>query len=380
MALGGEEAPSVIYCGIDDPEVKRQLRLRVSEPEQFFDQMTALTCWNLLRQAGYRPRLVEQEGMPDITLTIDGLEEWIECKRLRLGTAMGRVRRIIKNANTQIKRADPNGAGALYIFVERPQHRVVFDDLVPADVGLVVTEIRRELGSGFSKSVAVVIVCWDDYLLLGDFPDPTCYFFRRRSLVLKHSSPRKATVFNPDPLRFGRTVALQVRWNSQVTSKAEPLKHLQIGELTVTELFRQECELPGYVRAVHAAAALRSPDTHAIFELHGCQIILAAKRIALGNNPYILIILAATLPNQLTQIHLGFRFYAENAGVPIDKNAYDIFDSFLERYGFTITVGTQTGVIIPSAVVELPLSGEGQLVNVQVKEFEDPLLAYFVKI
>ena len=30
--------------------------------------------------------------------------------------------------------------------------------------------------------------------------------------------------------------------------------------------------------------------------------------------------------------------------------------------------------------MELPLSGEGQLVNVQVKEFEDPLLAYFVKI
>ena len=166
----------------------------------------------------------------------------------------------------------------------------------------------------------------------------------------------------------------------QVTSKAEPLKHLQIGELDSNGALS-----PG-MRAAWICARCSRLQRHCgrliLMQFSSCmdvQIILAAKRIALGNNPYILIILAATLPNQLTQIHLGFKFYAENAGVPIDKNAYDIFDSFLERYGFTITVGTQTGVIIPSAVVELYSSGEGQLVNVQVKEFEDPLLVYFVK-
>jgi hypothetical protein len=303
MALGSTETAEATLKAITDPEVIRQLRLRASDPEQFFDQMTAFRCWSLLRGTDYEPRLVEQEGMPDIAVPIKGTEQWIECKRLRLGTGVSRARKVIQAANTQIKRADPDGAGALYVFVERPQHRIVFDDAVPTEVAAIASEVERELGSASSRSVAAVIVGWDDYSLLGDFPSPTSYFFRRRSLVRTHSSPRRGLAFPTSALELNRTIGLQLRWKGQSASQP-PLEKLRVGDFTVTEVFRRECELPGYVRAVHAAAALEAPDKFVSYRAGEVDVILATKSVTFSARPYTLIAFAAIVKG-LKQILLA---------------------------------------------------------------------------
>ena len=375
MALDSAESAEAILKTVTDPEVIRQLRQRASDPEQFVDQLTAFRCWNLLRGTGYEPRLVEQEGMPDIAVSVAGAEEWIECKRLRLGTGVSRVRKVIQAANTQIKRADPGGAGAVYIFVERPQHRIVFDDSVPAEVEVVAKEVERELGSGASRSVGAVIVGWDDYLLLGDFPSPTSYFCRR-SFVRTHRSPRRALALSPSKLELGRTIYFRLRWEGQSGSQM-PLEKFRIGDFTITQLFRQECELPGYVRAVHAAAALETPDKFVSFRAGKIDVILATKRITLGAPPYTLIVLAAML-NGLKQILLGFRFYRDDKEPDPQESAYGIFLSFLERYGLPVTVGSQTGLLIPTAVMTLPADGRIEVAH--TNQSDDALLSSFFRI
>jgi hypothetical protein len=46
MALNSAETAEAILKTVTDPEVIRQLRRRASDPEQFFDQLTAFRCWS----------------------------------------------------------------------------------------------------------------------------------------------------------------------------------------------------------------------------------------------------------------------------------------------------------------------------------------------
>ena len=190
--------------------------------------MAAITVWNLLRAAGLAPRLVEKEGLPDIAVPdSSGTPEWIEVKRIRRGSSPTRARKVIKKANSQIKRADTDGVGAVFMLIERPQQRVVFDDALPAEVKLYVDEAERELGSGYSRSVHAVAIAWDDYMLIGDFPEPTWYVHRRRTVVREHRTPRRALRLPRTALEVGRTVALPIIWAASAGT-ARPLAPIRL--------------------------------------------------------------------------------------------------------------------------------------------------------
>ena len=188
---GDTITPEDVLKLIGDTDVLEQLRKRVANQRQFHDQMAAIACWNLLRANGVAPTLVEKDGLPDISVPVSSEEtEWLEVKRIQKGSKPGRARKVIKKANDQIKRADLDGVGAVFMQIERPQQSVVFDDSIPMEVNDYVKEVERELGSGGSKSVATVVIAWDDYMLIGDYPEPTMYVLRRRTIVRKHRTPR----------------------------------------------------------------------------------------------------------------------------------------------------------------------------------------------
>lgn len=103
LLAGGEAADIVANI---QSEVLRQLRTRVADPGQFADQMTALSFWGMLRSKGIQADIVEEIGLPDISIPIRVAERhWIEVKRIRLGAATRRIRDDIGDANDQIKRA-----------------------------------------------------------------------------------------------------------------------------------------------------------------------------------------------------------------------------------------------------------------------------------
>jgi hypothetical protein len=93
------------------------------------------------------------------------------------------------------------------------------------------------------------------------------------------------------------------------------------------------------VRAVHAAAALETPDKFVSYRAGEFAVMLATKTITLSAPPYTLIVLASVV-NGLKQILLAFRYYrADNEPDP-RESAYDIFASFLDRYGLPVSVGS----------------------------------------
>jgi hypothetical protein len=364
LTIGRTATAENVLEAIDDPEVLRQLRKRVSDPQQFTDQMVAFTCWDLLRSNAVSAKLVEKDGLPDIRVSLAGhSDEWIEAKRIRMGTNPRNIRRIIGKANDQIKRADANGTGAVYLSIERPQQRVVFDDIPPPEIRGYINEVERELGSGCSRSVSSVVVAWDDFLLLGTPPDRTVYYLRRRSMLIEHKAPRRMSNLPRKILELGRTIGLPIMWSGPV-GKQTRLAPIHSGNITVTEQFRQECELPGDVRSVHAIEALQHPTAVADYSLDDTTIILATRRITHAEYPYTLLLLAS-VQNNKTSIALGFRIYdygdpklAEN------PHPFDVFMVLLERYGALVEVGEHQGLFIPRANVEIPSGGPQQVIRV----------------
>jgi hypothetical protein len=368
-----------ILTEIGDEEALRQLRSRATDPNQFADQMTAYHCWSLLRATGYAPRLLEQEGMPDISLPIEGLPNlWIECKHVQLATTAIRARKIVKKANQQLKRADSSGAGLLFVFIERPEYRVAFDDSTPSHVAEFISEIKRELSSGHSKSVAKVMVCWDDYMVLGSPPERTAYFFRRRSMLVAHDSPRRNLMLPASLLELGRTAFFAIRWTGGIPS-AVKLKPVQAGDIVVTQSFRDICEASGDLRADYAIAAAQNPGSEALYGLNGGTLVLATKNVAVAASPFTLLLLAAIRGEKL-HIELGFRVYPDLIQGKTPSDPMDLFILILNRFGLPVTVGNQTGHLIPNAVVPVVSNGPTNFIQSSAAPDENPLIYGIVRI
>ena len=348
--LSGDHAPEVLTSQLG-AEVLLQLRQRVADPNQFDDQMSALGCWSMLRSKGIEAHVVEADGLPDIRIALaESATHWIEAKRLRLGKQAKQVRSVLKSANKQIKRAG-GGVGSVYLHVERPQQRVVFDDAVPAAVQQYIDEANRELYSGFARSVSEVIVAWDDYMLLGSPPARTMYFFRRRSKVLTHRAPRGRSLLPADALVVGRTVVVPIDWGAPDAPSAVVTPSIRVGATTVTELFRQECELPGYVRSVHAVEALSTAEASERYIVGDRTILLATRRIKQGHEPYTLLIIAAEREDA-TEIYLAFRLYYASDYLQDDLVPGKAFEVLLRRYGVAMTLADSSGLFIPAVRVQ----------------------------
>ena len=274
---------------------------------------------------------------------------------------------MIKKANSQIKRADTDGVGAVFMLIERPQQRVVFDDALPVEVKLYVDEVERELGSGYSRSVGAVAIAWDDYMLIGDFPEPTWYVHRRRTVVREHRAPRRALRLPRTALEVGRTVALPIIWSASAGS-ARPLPPIRIENVLVTPVFRQECELPGHVRSVHAVAALREPDALVEYKLAGSTLLLATKWIPVPKRSFNLLLMGRVRKAGTIELTLGFRVYGDRGSGESAAHPVDVFMELLRRYGLPVSVGEQSGLLIPQATVELSTAGASQLICVSATE------------
>ena len=172
-----------------DPETRDWTLGMLAQADQFEDAMAELFTWGWLRSEGFNARRVNDEGESDIVLDHD--DPWrCEVKRIHVGTPAERVARVVTKANQQIKKSDPDSAGTLFISLARAPTRAAFDDRIPNDVEPYISAVNDALRR-YHRSVAQVVVMWDDVMILGDRPDPVLYAFRRRSVAVEHQSPRR---------------------------------------------------------------------------------------------------------------------------------------------------------------------------------------------
>jgi hypothetical protein len=337
---------------INDAEARKHVEDTILVGAQFDDTLAELFFWGWLRQEGFSAELIGEEGKPDILVARGSRDEmWAEVKRVNQGSVERAVVRQIDKANKQIKRVSPTGAGVLFLRIDRAIERAGFDDRVPSDVRPYLSEVEAALSGSRFKSVARVVLTWDDVLILGDPPQRTLFAVRRRSVVVEHAGPRATMKLPAARHEVARAVTMWAKWSPQDSPPAAPsgLRPKSAGDLEVSDLFRAESA--EVVRPAHAVEAFLDPDQLTVFEFEGSELSLATRRIELGNEPYTLLIIAFNPPGAPKQLSLGFRvFDDDNATTPVDPE--DCLDAFLRRHGIVLTVGDQTGVFVRRARLE----------------------------
>jgi hypothetical protein len=379
LSTWAPEPPYDDFWSFLDSDTRNWTLGALAQPDQFEDVMAELFTWGWLRSEGFDARRVNDLGTSDIVLDETG-EPWrCEVKRIHVGTPETRVARIIAKANQQIKKTDPDSAGTLFVSLAREPTRAAFDDRVPNDVEPYVATARAALETHY-RSVAQVVVMWDDVMILGNPPDPVLYAFRRRSVVVEHQAPRQHPKYAGQRLSVGRSATVWIRWSPRSDAaggeQQTPLKAFTAGDVEVTQLFRQENEVPDGIRARHAIEAFLEPDAVTSFDVGGMVVWLATRRVAFPT-PYTLVLLASQRAGEATiQIAAGFRLYRDKTdGAELWQEPQAAFETLIQRYGLPVRVGEVVGRFVPAAVAGSGqgVQGEGAEDSFFVSAFVRPL-------
>jgi hypothetical protein len=211
---------------IPDSAARSYTARTVRDVKKYDDLMAELHAWGWLRAHGFDAQLREGKS-PDIFVRAP-VEFWAEVKRVSTNDNPNRIRAVIKHASDQIKSVTPTDAGVLFVHIRRDGLPVelspTVDDDIPADMQPFITEAKRQIGAQQSRSVALVIVTWDDSAMRDGREDGyRLYMARRRSLALEHKFPRSKLAVTPDSLLIGATVILNIRYPLR---SALPLREL----------------------------------------------------------------------------------------------------------------------------------------------------------
>lgn len=198
------------FISIGDDEARLQLRQRLRSQVAFGDAVAELFTHGWLRSEGFAVDLFGAEGLPDLRITRSDSVVWADVKHLRPGSSLGRVRDHIKKANKQIRRVDPDGSGIVFLKLGRPTGATGTSGKPPPDIQPLLDQAIRQLHSGHTRSVALVVAFWDDWLT---FPGPrqVTNALRRQSKILLHPEPRRVPTLRPSDVDIAFTAVVLQR-------------------------------------------------------------------------------------------------------------------------------------------------------------------------
>jgi len=201
--------PDDFWSLIEEPNQKRLVQSRITDAQQFEHVMAELYIWGWLRGLGVEADLAEREGEPDIGIRHENEASWAEVKVVSHGSQPSRARQDIRKANRQIKKVGgPElGAGVLFLRVSRSPELRTLDDGLPSDAATLAAEVAYALGVAY-RSVAHVVLYWDETTAVGDPDRGTVFFTRRRSHVVDHPQPRRRPFARDKLASLGSTVVL----------------------------------------------------------------------------------------------------------------------------------------------------------------------------
>lgn len=338
---------------VPDPAQRLQVAKRIGDPDQFEDVLSELFFWGWLRDKGLDADLREDEGMPDIRITLPAKQTWAEVKRLHAGTPATSARRVLKKASHQLHRTGDKDAGPLFLYVERERDTAVFDDKLPIEIAAVVDEVERVLQSGFNTHVCQVVVVWDDVMVLGSPPARSLFAVRRRSVVLAHRTPAEIPVLLPTQLDVGSTFVTW--WTYQQRSESQPEQNRGDesavgGHSVVTDAFRDANAFEGGIRRTHALGVQAAADGSWEADLGGASVVLVTKRIDASARPHVVLLIGYSLGGKPMELSAGFRLHGTDAELEeLTSDPLAAFQTLIDRFGLRVRAGDMVGTFIPFA-------------------------------
>jgi len=332
------------WAFLDDAAGRERVRRNIRDAHRYEDTLAEVDTWAALREEGLPVTLLEEESLPDLRIGETDAAIWGEVKAVQLGTAPRNVGNAVTKANRQLREAQPDRSGILFIRLSRATHRASLDDRIPDDVAPYIDEIRREISGSHNRSVGLAVASWTDFFIFDDGHGRALHAFRRRSLVLQHIAPHSVPGVDLATLDFGRTFAISVHYPELPAGVDVPtFPSIAAGPIVVTPLFRDMNEFTYGIRPQHAIEAMSAPD---VVE-HMGPVILALRRVPVAG--YSLLLIASERDGE-TQIMMGFRLYDGAATTSLSPIA--ALNRMLTACGVPTNLGGHVALLHPEATVD----------------------------
>lgn len=341
-----EDYWSFIPDGAARKRVVRNIRIGA----KYHDTVAEVFFWSWMLEQTQLADLVEEEGLPDIVVGRGtATETWAEVKRVSLDKNPARLREVLDKANNQLKRAQPDGAGIVFLSVDRPVERATLGDRIPSDVEPYLRQVERRLGSHVGTSLGRVVLVWDEFVIDSAPGQVLSYELRRRSVTREHRTPRGPLSIERDVTRVDRSVHLTGDWPEQGVSNKRPegRSRVSLKEIVVGPGFREfNAEWDG-IRPQHAIEALSDPDAtfRYPFRLGPGHQLLATRRVTVSKEPYTLLLLVRPLAKGRSEIGEAYRLYDEVEGHELHRHPMGAFENLISRYGVPFEIPNQKGTL-----------------------------------
>lgn len=339
----------------------------LADSDQHQDTLAELFYWGWLEQQGLSAVRVEEEGVSDIVIRRGASDEVrVEVKRIRAGSDPLRVAEVIKKANKQIKKSDPQGGGVVFISLNVPMRRALPDEAAPNDVQRYVEAATRATRVN-NSSVGKVVLSWDDFMTHGEWPELTTLAVRRRSVVVDHANPLVSSRLSSEEVDIGMTLVTAFMFSPSESMNQTPEHLLEVlrgvtdereglGPCTV----RMSEHPPGGRPRVmpfskkHVESAFRAPDAVAIHALVGKSAVVT-KRVTTHKNDFLLVVHAGWLEQeQVWLIDGGYRLYDDEIALDrLQLDANEAFATVLQRYATRYDVGVARVWWMPEICLQL---------------------------
>lgn len=179
--------------------VQSRIRSEARSSNKFRDIMVELTLGAWHRNQSHVVTPMEIEG-PDFAIDVPGadLPVYAECKHI-MSDSPNRLIGEVRNANRQLRTILEPHYGSAYFDIStviRPQ-RIIIDHIPEEIIGMKAL-VESSLRGDKNRSVGAVVLAWDDFRLDVRSPEmpewivdksQVTMIYRRRSLVIRHTSP-----------------------------------------------------------------------------------------------------------------------------------------------------------------------------------------------
>jgi hypothetical protein len=322
---------------IPSVDARERVRQSILDPEQFHDVIAEVFFWSWLREQIQSANLVEEVALPDIVVDRGSdLEVWAEVKRVRLGKNPERVGDVIKKANSQLKNANPERVGIVFLSIERAVQRVALDDRIPDDVQRYLHEVERKLASDTNRSVGRIVVSWDDFAVDTEPGRGITYTFRRRSETRTHGQPRGEVPLAVNVTHVEKMITISGEWPAE--TEEENSGHgprLTLGNAVVGPRFREFNASWDGIRPQHALEALSEPDAvwHHQFRFGAGEQLLITRRVTGARKPFTMLLIVRLLGDGRREIGEAYRLYDDS---DMDRQLHHhplaAFEALISRY------------------------------------------------
>lgn len=358
-----------------DSRTRQFITDRARQSHTFADIGAELSCWGWLKHQGFDAHLHEDEGMPDVEVCGES-PFWIEVKRIHSTTSIERIRPALKTANRQLKRADQERTGAVYMHIDRDEIAESSSDSIPPDVELRVAEVERTMSSNLCRQIAYVVVAWDNVASLANKRySSTAYIVQRRSIVLSHRNPRFNPPVEPSRLEVGMEQVHVVETPAIEELLAPKSDSDGIGissdAIDFSGFIEDELrESPIGVPKSQIRTALREASALRAYGFRNLLVLLATYAVSVGPVPYtMLVVCVRTGAKRRLSVMAAYKLYGNDVNAAVD-DPMRVFLILLKRFGTRIRIGNHEGMFITQAVVRadeiepFPIDDNGEVVDV----------------